>query len=134
MHPERTAWWLIDHIRDGFDIHHVDGNHANNDPQNLALIEHRDHMCLHGSPSLRRDAKALAAREQEADTIKDAYTRYRNAGPGGTTWKDVVTELNYLNSNLPSRAHEWAIRNGMPWPIFTSEERMRAKKARRDNA
>ena len=32
----------------GFDVHHMDGNHTNNDPSNLVLIEHGDHMMLHG--------------------------------------------------------------------------------------
>lgn len=35
-------------LRDGFDVHHLDGDHSNDDPANLALIEHTDHMRLHG--------------------------------------------------------------------------------------
>jgi hypothetical protein len=31
----------------GFHVHHVDHNHANNDPRNLILIEAEDHMRLH---------------------------------------------------------------------------------------
>ncbi len=33
--------------REGFDVHHVDGDHENNLPDNLVLIEHRDHFMLH---------------------------------------------------------------------------------------
>ena len=32
----------------GFDVPHMDGNHTNNNPSNLVLIEHGDHMMLHG--------------------------------------------------------------------------------------
>ena len=53
-HPHRTENWLRDRLRDGFDIHHVDGNKANNIAANLALIEHTDHMALHGGRTLGR--------------------------------------------------------------------------------
>jgi hypothetical protein len=47
-HSHRTVEWLADMLRDGFDVHHLDGNHGNDDPSNLVLIEHTDHMRLHG--------------------------------------------------------------------------------------
>lgn len=53
-HPHRTEEWLRAALRDGFDIHHIDGNHENNDPANLVLIEHTDHMMLHGGRFLGR--------------------------------------------------------------------------------
>lgn len=31
----------------GFDVHHLDGSHDNNDPKNLVLIDGADHMMLH---------------------------------------------------------------------------------------
>jgi hypothetical protein len=48
-HPDRTKEWLQARLADGFSIHHVDGNHANNAPENLVLIEDIDHCSLHGS-------------------------------------------------------------------------------------
>lgn len=53
-HPERSADWLREKLREGFDIHHLDGNHDNNDPSNLVLIDGSDHMRLHGGRMLRR--------------------------------------------------------------------------------
>lgn len=53
-HPDRDAAWLVAVLADGFDIHHLDGNHANDDPANLVLIESEDHARLHGSDGLRR--------------------------------------------------------------------------------
>ena len=47
-HPDRTEDWLLDMFREGFDVHHVDGDHDNNAPLNLILIEAVDHMRLHG--------------------------------------------------------------------------------------
>ncbi len=53
-HPDRADTWLRDRLADGFDIHHIDGDHANAAPRNLALIEHSDHFMLHGGRALRR--------------------------------------------------------------------------------
>lgn len=47
-HPSRSETWLRQHIADGFDVHHLDGNHGNDDPANLLLIEDQDHRSLHG--------------------------------------------------------------------------------------
>jgi len=47
-HPHRSEEWLQNKLKEGFDIHHIDGNHCNNDPNNLVLIECSDHMRLHG--------------------------------------------------------------------------------------
>jgi hypothetical protein len=38
-HPGRMWAWLQTMISDGFDIHHVDKDRKNNDPNNLILID-----------------------------------------------------------------------------------------------
>ena len=53
-HPHRTREWLSDRLRDGFDVHHLDGDKANNAASNLVLIECVDHLGLHGGRALRR--------------------------------------------------------------------------------
>lgn len=66
VHPARTEAWLRDRLRDGFDVHHVDGDRTNNDPANLVLIECADHLMLHnGHRKMLRMGKAekLKARE-----------------------------------------------------------------------
>jgi hypothetical protein len=52
-HPDRSVEWLKNMTSIGFDVHHIDGNHLNNDYNNLVLIEHLDHMRLHESKSNR---------------------------------------------------------------------------------
>lgn len=47
-HPDRTREWLKRMMLEGFDVHHVDGDHTNNEPGNLVLMEAADHMRLHG--------------------------------------------------------------------------------------
>lgn len=46
-HPLRNESWLRARMSDGFDVHHLDGNHSNNTSGNLVLIECTDHMMLH---------------------------------------------------------------------------------------
>src|SRR5215472_650540 len=45
-HPERDLEWLRKQLRQGFGVHHADGNQANNDPDNVMLIEQADHYRL----------------------------------------------------------------------------------------
>ncbi len=52
VHPERDETWLRRMAKEGFDVHHIDGDHENNDPLNLVLIEHRDHFMLHSGGRL----------------------------------------------------------------------------------
>lgn len=48
-HPERSADWLKQRLADGFHVHHADGDHGNDAPENLILIEGLDHMLIvHG--------------------------------------------------------------------------------------
>jgi len=69
QHPERSAEWLRERLRDGFDVHHLDGDHGNNTPDNLVLIEHGDHMRLHG---LKLDmSKALKNRQASERFVRD---------------------------------------------------------------
>ena len=63
-HPERSEAWLRECFRDGFDVHHLDGNHQNNDPANLVLIEHVDHMRIHAMPVVYLNQKKGKQRER----------------------------------------------------------------------
>jgi len=63
-HPDRTETWLCNRITEGFDVHHLDGDHKNNVSDNLILIESRDHMRLHGTEGFVR---FWTSREVEAD-------------------------------------------------------------------
>lgn len=60
-HPERSRDWLKRMLGEGFQVHHVDGDHSNDHPGNLALIENVDHMRLHGLFGLARPDIRLAA-------------------------------------------------------------------------
>lgn len=52
-HPKRDENWLRSMLSQGFHIHHIDGNHDNNEAKNLVLIEEADHLFLHGMDRLK---------------------------------------------------------------------------------
>lgn len=79
-HPYRTEEWLREKLRDGFDVHHMDGDKANNDSSNLVLIEHVDHMRLHGSPNIKLGRLGFSSRgprraKQKNDAVEKAMER-----------------------------------------------------------
>ena len=64
-HPARSLRWFRSRIRDGFDIHHLDGDKHNNHPSNLIMIENSDHLMVHNSSrKLVRMSRSERARAQ----------------------------------------------------------------------
>lgn len=92
-HPERDLDWLAAKIEEGFEIHHLDGNHANDDPSNLVLIEGVDHTRLHGwgirlsfsTVETRRKAtearKLIPAEKRKAIAKRAARARWKKLSP-----------------------------------------------------
>lgn len=44
--PRVMAWHFIGEV-EGKAVHHIDGNHKNNDPSNLCILTHRLHITIH---------------------------------------------------------------------------------------
>lgn len=76
----------------GFDVHHLDGDHGNNDPANLVLIEHSDHMMLHGGRTLGR-MKPKGQKAARALTIQDGQIALAMRGRGAT-WREIARTMN----------------------------------------
>jgi hypothetical protein len=75
-HPERSEGWLRERLADGFEVHHVDGNGANDHPLNLALVEGRDHVrVVHRHP--RGTAEMISQRYRWRDENREAYNVYQ---------------------------------------------------------
>ena len=127
-HAYRSEAWLADKLKDGFDMHHLDGDHENNDPKNLVLIECSDHMTLHGGGLCRITDKRhkesnLKLRDQVATLGKLAYDRRLD----GAKWREVAKELELFHSKnhlYPNGARatllakSYAHHHSKPWPIF----------------
>ena len=76
-HPERSEAWLAERIRDGFCIHHCDGDPENDDPSNVVLMESRDHHLIHrllGAKGEKLSAPARVKRWRNAN--RDRYNAY----------------------------------------------------------
>lgn len=95
-HPSRDEAWLRNVLSLGFNIHHVDLDHANCDPKNLVLIEFYDHMMLHrGSHPmprgfLRKRAKKAQKAVQRPNPVK--LTKHETAA-----WKQRAKDT-YLKT------------------------------------
>jgi hypothetical protein len=71
-HPHRTREWLEQKLAEGFDVHHIDGDHSNNSPSNLILVECADHAMLHGIPQVRILAVEIRRRKiAERNRLED---------------------------------------------------------------
>lgn len=125
VHPNRTADWLRERLSDGFDIHHVDGDHSNDSPSNLILIEAGDHFVLH-SGVIVDGVKAWRSRvngPKEKSRSSEAYAAYQRTG----SWQDVYFEISgAVNPGrddvrkgakmMCNMARSWSRRNEKPWP------------------
>lgn len=111
-HPDRGEAWLRDMLVEGFDVHHMDGNHANDDPTNLVLIEHADHMRLHGMTGTGR-LRTVAQRGPRPSTLaigEEAYSKRL----AGETWRRI-------GRVGMSSAKVFAKSAGLSWPPLPSE-------------
>lgn len=122
-HPERSEEWLRRQLRDGFDVHHLDGDHSNDAPSNLALIEHSDHMGLHGTSARRLLADGQEARRNSNSArarAENGRIAYETKGPG-ITWASIdarlgLTEKPSEGGTSIAAARAYANLNGLPWP------------------
>lgn len=91
---------------EGFDIHHRDGDHSNNSPDNLVLIEHIDHMRLHGmSNGLGRLSPVKGKRTTKNKDIKaNEGEIIRRLRKEGVTWHKIGIRLGITRS----QAMNWA--------------------------
>lgn len=74
-HPERTKEWLAGILAQGFHIHHMDGNHDNNDSKNLVLIESGDHMMIHNGVARLLWKPKLVRKQKEKKPTKKSLQK-----------------------------------------------------------
>ena len=111
-HPTRDEKWLAAHLSGGFDIHHLDGDHENNDPQNLVLLESSDHMLLHGGRALRK----IRGPSQKRLLLGKYLYGARHAGQ---SWAEMGRILGCTGSGVRSTAHDYARNFSLTWPVFS---------------
>ncbi|CAB4122624.1 hypothetical protein UFOVP28_22 [uncultured Caudovirales phage] len=118
-HPDRTPEWLDGIIKQGFDIHHLDGNYHNNDPINLVLIERVDHMRLHGNEKYTIKSIDMRNCGTPKATAQEIYAHMEAVGD----WEHIHTALPCRGRRVAdkmkwayTRARAWAKKENMPWP------------------
>lgn len=118
-HPHRTKEWLLKALKDGFDIHHLDGDHNNNCPENLVLIEHVDHIRLHGGQiefgrmyeKYKNQIKAISRR------LEIGGVSYSKKSTSSLRWEAVGLSLNINPTYALKCAKEYAQYMQLPWPL-----------------
>lgn len=74
-HPERSEEWLAGILAQGFHIHHMDGDHHNDDPKNLVLIESGDHMMIHNGVARLLWKPKLVRKQKEKKPTKKSLQK-----------------------------------------------------------
>lgn len=127
-HPERSERWLADRLKDGFDVHHLDGDHGNDDPDNLILIEAVDHQRIHG-----RRVKFFDRRKQHTLAMQEGERAYAMRCTN-MSWGDIAREV-WGEGSRKSRAYYvakvWASYNDLTMPDVKPAEATQSKKEER---
>lgn len=123
-------------IEQGFDVHHMDGDRANNDPRNLVLIECGDHMRPHCRDWQALSDYHIAMRgEAKADRTIIGAAAY-DLRLTGLTWGEITEILIVRYPDKPAGsphicAKIYADEAGWAWPIQISESVVRSIRANR---
>lgn len=117
VHPKRSEDWLRARFADGFYIHHVDGDHENDDPMNLILLEKLDHLRLHATKAdggrllpypQRRMPGKRASKAKELELVEPTAP---SAPPPQVTFAPRVTRADRQSERIIAR-HEQRVREG----------------------
>lgn len=119
-HPHRDEEWLRERLFDGFDVHHVDGDHKNNAANNLVLVEHTDHWFIHsGTWSLGRLKRRL---DPPKPSPRAGYQlsligqRSYEMRVDGADWIEIERELGITYTRARNSAVLYADRNKLTRP------------------
>jgi len=114
VHPDWDEDSLQIALSMGFDIHHEDGNHSNNDPSNLLLVEHQDHMRLHGRQPLHKKLEN-GKLQQKIEKGHSCYVLREQRLP----WHEVAQRVYgvRMSQKAMNAAKKYAEYHNQPWPI-----------------
>lgn len=126
-HPDRSERWLRNMLADGFQVHHIDGDHSNDEPSNLALIEGQDHLRLHELDGLAVWLKRKLERRLASLSDDDALGRWcYELRSRPMLWRDVYRIVEGLepprSGHCPTvrkAAQRHADRHDKPWPLWS---------------
>lgn len=119
-HPHRDAEWLKTALMAGFDIHHLDGDHDNDVPGNLILIEVGDHQRIHNGIVINFTRNGRGSWEGHNRRIILGEESYK-LRESGLPWREVGVRL-YPGGKNPTGysinvAKMYAEYHKLQWPI-----------------
>lgn len=123
-----TEEFFLEALANGFDIHHVDGDHNNNDPDNLVMIYKADHFTMHGAKVFHAKMDGRWMTQEEIDSIKATQgEKAYKLRASGLLWREVDETLGKKTIHL---AKFYAQYNKLEWPIKLSDEVYIEKRAK----
>lgn len=120
-HPEYDEFWLSQALSAGFDLHHIDGDHDNNEFNNLILLEKKDRQKLHGQPTFVEKGRNDWGKAKERLRLGEAA--YKLRVEEGWPWAAICKELGYETAKYSTGgaalnvASYFARVKGKVWPI-----------------
>jgi hypothetical protein len=101
----------------GFNVHHVDNNKTNNDPDNLLMVERCDHMKIHDMPNFL-NKKEAPSWDSYAKRVILGESAYSMRATTSMAWLDIAQELGYKrDAQALNVAKAYAVYNKLAWPI-----------------
>jgi hypothetical protein len=110
-HPSRTAEWLKEKIKDGFEIHHLEPGDGD-EPRNVILIDGQDHKMIHGA-GLHGGKGYTEPSPERLERGKRAY----DLRVQGYSWRMVMAALNMPGGSAQYAAAVYAKTHSKPWPV-----------------
>jgi len=73
----RKIWEAHNNLKipEGYEIHHIDGDHSNNDPSNLLCVSIQEHLEIHTEQEDWGAAQAILMRMSNSDGIREAASK-----------------------------------------------------------
>ena len=121
-------------LLEGVDIHHIDGNHSNNDPKNLQAVTLEEHYEIHKSQndyyacvmiSQRMKIKPTDWQQMAQENGRKSAIKNINNGVGLLTWiknnSDLVREMRSANGKKSGKK---AVEKKLGIHALTKEEKI----------
>ena len=110
IYPEHYGPIPIDEEGRKYDIHHIDGDHTNNDPNNLQAVPIKEHFAIHRAMKDWRSCHAIALRMKISPEEKSELARkaaYAQIAAGTHNFSDPEKRKEFIARRKANGRHPW---------------------------